>query len=205
MQRPLQTTAIFLVVFIVVTCGIIMGLTYALGESDLSLMYSAGTEEGESGGGFLSSYIEEVEPQSGSGTLNEGETATIPLQTEADRYILQVTVTLTWEDEDDIVYGPRVYENEPDTFSLRISGLNESERDSAANPYGGQGEIILTLNFTLELLEETIENQGDIYEVLIEIELVEAGEFFPPMGVVGFTDSSNAYNYETEITWLVHE
>lgn len=47
MQRPLQTTAVFLVVFIVATCGIIMGLTYVLGESDLSLMTSAGTEVDE--------------------------------------------------------------------------------------------------------------------------------------------------------------
>ncbi|UCF08561.1 MAG: CPBP family intramembrane metalloprotease [Thermoplasmata archaeon] len=47
MQRPLKTTAVFLVVFIVVTCGIIMGLAHALGESDLSKMYSAGIENEE--------------------------------------------------------------------------------------------------------------------------------------------------------------
>jgi membrane protease YdiL (CAAX protease family) len=203
MQKPLQTTAVFLVVFIVVTCGIIMGLTHTLGESDLSLMYTTGTEQEGVGGGFLSSYIEEMEQQTDSGTLDEGGTVAMTLLTEPERYIQDVSITLTWEDEDDIVYGPRVYYNEPDTFSVRLSGLNQTERDSTSNPQGGQGEIILKLNFTLELLEETITTQGDIYEILIEIELVEAGEFFPEFGAVGFTDSSNDYSYELEITRLV--
>ncbi|UCF08562.1 MAG: hypothetical protein JSW28_02410 [Thermoplasmata archaeon] len=61
-------------------------------------------------------------------------------------------------------------------------------------------DYILKLNFTHELLEETITDQGDVYEILIEIELVEAGEFFPQFGAIGFTDSSNEYSYETGIT-----
>jgi membrane protease YdiL (CAAX protease family) len=201
-NKPLKLTAIYLVGFIVVTGAIIVVATHALGETDLS-KFSTSQVEDEGGGGLggLESYVETPEILTGSGNLDEGQSETIPLSSEPDKYIKAVTVTITWTDEDDIRYGLRTYENEPDTFSVRITGPNSSASETGSNQHGSEGTISTTLTLSLEEIAELVSEENENYEMLIEITMVEAGDLFTT-GLIGFTDTGNSYEYEIEIIWL---
>jgi membrane protease YdiL (CAAX protease family) len=203
-KKPFQTTAVILVAFCVVICTVIMGFTHAMGETDLSKM--SGTVEETEGTdiGFLESLIESTEIETGSGSLTEGQSETITLISELEKYIKTVKVTVTWTDEEDIQYI-RTYENEPDIFTVRVEGINKTTDATGSNPHGGEGSISTELSFTLEEIAKVIEEGGDEYEISIDITLDDAGDYWSTSGLWGWTDEGNNYNYEIEIIWLVPE
>lgn len=203
-KKPIQTTTVILVAFCVVICAVIMGFTHAMGETDLSKM--SGTVEESEGTdiGFLESLVELNETETGSGSLPEGQSETITLKSELEKYIKAVKVTVTWTDEEDIQYI-RTYENDPDTFTVRLEGINKTADATGSNPHGSEGSTSSDLSFTLEEIAEIIEEGGDEYEIAIEIILEEAGDYWSTSGLWGWTDDGNNYNYEIEIIWLVPE
>lgn len=204
-KMPIKTTAVYLVAFCVITCGIIMSATHAFGETDLSrLSYNPEETDGKDVG-YLESLVESTDIDTDSGSLNEGDSDTITFTSEPEKYIRQVRVTVTWTDEDDIQYGPRTYQNQPDSFSVTINGPNATEEAGGENPYGSEGRIVVELSFTIEELSEIISTDGDDYEITIEITMVNAGDYEAPFGLMGFADDGNQYNYEIEIIWLVPE
>ncbi|UCE74026.1 MAG: CPBP family intramembrane metalloprotease [Methanomassiliicoccales archaeon] len=203
-KEPIKKTAAFLVAFCVVICGIIMGTTYALGETDLSKMSSLSEEEGAKDISHLESLSETTEHDSGSQTLNEGESETITLVSESDKYLKEVSVTVIWTDEEDMSYILRTYENQPDTFSVTINGPNATEKESGENPRNGEGSITATLSFSIEEISDIISTDVDEYEVIIEITMEDAGDY-ESFGLIGFVDDGNQYDYEIESVWLVPE
>jgi membrane protease YdiL (CAAX protease family) len=204
-KKPIQSTATILIAFIVLICMILMGVTAAFGETDLSKMYTTSMEDtGGSDLGNLESYIESPETFSGAGYLDEGTSTSESFSSDIDKYIKSVTLTFTWTDEPDQQYGIRVYENEPDTFSVKMEGLNASVSKTESNVHGQEGIIELELVYSLEEIATVVEEENHNYEVNLEITMDNAGELFTT-GLIGFTDSGNDYQYEMEIIWLVPE
>jgi len=204
-NKSVATTSLSLVVFCVLVCGLIMGATFALGETDLSKRWplSRGSSEETVD---LSSYVPDVETRDGDGYLSEGGIENIILVSEAERYLQEVTVTVTWTDEDDI-QRIRTFENQPDTFSVGVFGYNATEEDRGANPQGGEGSISASISHTNEEISEIIIEQEGNYTADIFIFLEQVGNYHAGTGpgVVGYDDTGNAYEYEMEIVWLVPE
>ena len=199
------TTSISLVVFCILVCGLIMGATFALGETDFSRMLPL--PKGISGETVdLSSYISTEEIQNGDGYLSERGVDIITLVSEENRYIRAVTVTVTWTDEDDI-QRIRTYENDPDTFSVNVLGPNATAGETGSNPKGGEGSISASVSLTNEEISDIILEEEGNYTVEVLIVLDEVGNYFAGTGArrVGFNDAGNAYEYEMEIVWLVPE
>ena len=204
-DKPIKTSATILIAFVVLIMMMLVGITAAFGETDLSKFVSFAQEDtGGSSLGKLDSFIEDSENLTGGGMLDEGQSETIIISSEPDKYIKEVKVTLTWTDEPDTRYFLRTYENEPDTFSVSINAPNASVSKSASNVHGEQGMVEAELSFSIEEVAEIISEEIHDYEFTVEITMVEAGDSFT-QGAVGFTDTGNSYEYEMEIIWLVPE
>ena len=114
-------------------------------------------------------------------------------------------VTLTWTDEADQRIAIRTYENQPDTFTVTVSGLGATVTETASNTHGQEGQIMLTLELSIETIQTAVDQGNESYGISIEIVMVDAGMQAPPIGVIGFTDPGNNYEYAAEITYLVPE
>ena len=204
-KRPARATSTRLFAFCAVVCGLIMLAAFTVGETDFAIL-SAISGETSKDTVDLGSYVLEEETVSGSEYLNEGNYLTIPLISGDQKYISGITVTLTWTDEPDI-QRLRLYENQPDTFSVEVNGPNTTASDSGANPRDGQGEISTTLSIPTEDIPGIISTDGHNYTVGVLISMVEAGNYIPRAGAgaVGLLDEGNQYDYEIIIAWLVPE
>jgi hypothetical protein len=202
-DKPITTTSAILAAFCVVIMVMLMGVTAALGETDLSKLSTAIQED--TGGnelGKLDSFMELSENLTGTGMLNEGQSDTIAVTSGLDKYISKITVTMTWTDEPDNT----PYENQPDTFSVTITGPNSSDEISGSNAIGGSGTITKEFGFTYSEVAELISTEGDEYGITCLITLEEAGNQEGPfIGLFEQEDSQNAYDYTVEIIWLVPE
>jgi hypothetical protein len=206
-RKPVQTTAVILVAFCVVICAVLMGITLAVGETDLSKMVQTSEEAEGVDVGFLETLVESSEIRTDSAFLSEGAESVYTNQSEKDKYFKQVQVTITWTDEPDSGGIFLSYENQPDTFTIVIDGPNASVEKSGSNPIGGEGRVSAELSFTLEELAEIISSEGEEYEVTITIIMTEAGNQEHPLGLeqLEIEDEGNNYTYEIEIIWLVPE
>jgi len=157
------------------------------------------SEEGGSEGVDLS-WLDEVplqtETLSDSGELQEGDSRTIPVGS-TGQIIKNITATLRWTDEGDI-RRVRLYENQPDTFSLSLEGptSNISETRSDENPRGGQGEISVQATLTDEQINEIKDLEG--WNIIVSLD--DAGMYLPRLGpgVIGLTDSGNTFGLTVE-------
>ncbi len=202
-RMPIQSTAAILVSFIVVICIILMGVAAAFGETDLS-KFSTAMQEGPGGpgSGFFDSYVEISENISESGYLDEGASSQLSYSSEIDKYIVGMKVTLTWTDEP----NNSPYENQPDTFSVTLSGPGVSDSSSGSNAIGGSGIITTEIEVTYSEVAELISAEQDEYDIECVITLDEAGnQEGPIIGVFEQEDSGNNYDYSVEIIWLVPE
>ena len=202
-NRPLHKTIFGSTVFCVIVCSFIVVATFALGETDFSKL--AAITKGNAGGAVdLGRLVASEEIEIGSGDLNEGEFDSIAFTSETDKYIREVTVTVTWTDEDDIQRA-RLYENQPDTFSVSIDGPNASDTDSGANPRGGEGRISASISFSDEEISNIISQEGMNYtaEVLIKMETAGNYEARAGLGRLQLVDNGNRYDYEITVVWLI--
>ena len=203
--RPLLKTIFISVVFCVIGCGFIMSITAALGETDFT-RFAAISKGDANSAADLGPMVTSEEILSGSGNLNEGQFDTIVLTSESEKYIQEVTVTVTWTDETGI---PRdlLYENLPDTFSVTVNGPNATDTASGANPSNGQGEISAAINFSNEGISNIISQEGVNYTGEIIIKLEAVGDYKAKAGPGPFAphDTGNRYDYEVIVTWLVPE
>jgi len=105
--------------------------------------------------------------------------------------LISMNLTLTWTDEPDIQYGIRTYENEPDTFSLRVETPDGSEEREGpeSNAHGESGEIILTITFDPDV-DPYLNGTG---QYNITVECGDCGDLFTT-GLIGFTDSGNDWD-----------
>ena len=204
-KRPIKATSVRLVAFSVVVCGLIMLAAFTVGETDYSILSAISAEPTEERVD-LGSYVLEEETLTGAEYLNEGNFITIPFSSEEQKYISGITVTLTWTDEPDI-QRLRLYENQPDTFSVELNGANTTAGDSGANPRGGQGEISTTLSIPADDISDIIFTDGHNYTVDVLITMVNAENYDARAGAgaVSIVDGGNQYDYEIIIAWLVPE
>lgn len=108
-----------------------------------------------------------------------------------EEYVTSLTVELTWEDEPPV---SQYYENQPDTFKLRVSTSWEEDIKSnmTNNSIGEAGYINLTINVS----EDDIVTSAMVGEWAINIQCVDCGDQERSIGPIGFTtmqDDSNAW------------
>ena len=200
-RRPIGNTSVKLTVFCVAVCAMIMLATFTVGETDHSKRAPVFPYSGQEGPD-LSSFVESDETEIGGGTLTEGNSEVLTLECTEGSYIAAVEVTMSWTDEPDMRQG-RYYENQPDTFMLRISGPNVTDSDQGANPRNGEGSLSAGIALTKDEMSELL-TEEDNYTVTVEITLAEAGNYEARvgLGVVQLVDDSNDYSYEMTVTWL---
>jgi len=204
-KRPARATSLRLTAFCVTVCGLIMLATFAVGETDHSLL--SAITSGTSGDTVnLGSYVIEEETITKSEYLSEGNFFTIPFTSEEQKYLTKLTVNLTWTDEPDI-QRLRLYENQPDTFSVEVNGPNTTASDSGANPRDGQGEISAAISIPSGDIPGIISTEGHNYTVAVLITMVEADNYLPRAGAgaVGLLDEGNQCDFEITIAWFVPE
>jgi MFS family permease len=140
-------------------------------------------------------------PIASSGQLQENSGTVESIQV-GEENVISITFTLTWTDEPDQVYGPRTYENGPDTFSLQAQAPDgtETRRVSGSNPQGGTGELEVTLDFMPD--RDPYMNGTGSYNV--SIDLGDCGDFFAN-GPIGFTDTENSWELAVEYEFYFRE
>jgi len=199
-RRPIGNTSMKLTVFCVGVCAIIMLGTFTVGDTAF-VSVSSYSYSSRSGVVDISS-LEVVEDQLGDiGYLVELETETITINCQEGRYVKAVHATVSWTDEDDF-RQVRLYENQPDTFSVLVTGPNASGTDQGANPRNGEGSISAGVDFSDEELEELLVDGNYSVEVVICLENVGNYEARAGIGVGGYVDDGNEYVYDIMITWL---
>ena len=204
-KRPARATSIRLTAFCVGVCGLIMLAAFTIGETDYTILRAISAEPLEDTVD-ISSLVVEEETLSESEYLNEGNFITIPYSSEEQKYISGVTVTLKWTDEPDI-QRLRLYENQPDTFSVEVNGPNTTAGESGSNPRGGEGQISVALSIPSEEIPGIISAEGNNYTFSVLITMAEAGNYDARAGIgrAGFLDEGNQYSSEITIAWLVLE
>jgi hypothetical protein len=199
-QRPVHHTIIIAGLFIIIVSGIIMGATASMGNRmfpGYEPEIPAADDSSE-----LEDMVEFSDSESGSGGLNEGMGMLLTFNSEPDKYIKEVMVTVTWTDQSDI----GIFKNQPDTFTVTIMGANTTVSVQDSNPPGGEGSISAELSFPTDEVSQIIETNGENYEFIVQILLDEAGNYQGPLGVVDYPeDTGNDYQYEIEIIWLLPE
>lgn len=148
-----------------------------------------------------------------SGSLSVSESYSLTISEESGQVIKNFSARLSWSDESDPPGRPRVrrYENQPDTFSLRIIAPDGNSSDAQGqNTMGGTGDLELVESFDDEylsqLMEDGIVGQGNW---TVEIILTSSGMWTPVLGpgILGLSDGVNDYslsvdyeyyNFETE-------
>jgi membrane protease YdiL (CAAX protease family) len=199
-DKSIKSTATILIPFIVLIMMLCMGITAAFGETDLSKFTTLAQEDTGGGGlGELDSFVEDSENLTGGGMLNEGQSETITISSELDKYIKEVKVTLTWTDEPDNT----PLENQPDTFSVTITGPDGSDSSSGSNAIGSTAIITAEFGFTISEVAELISTDEDEYGIECVITMEEAGNQEGPFGLYENPDDGNNYTYTVEIIWLV--
>ncbi|UCH90071.1 MAG: hypothetical protein JSV49_05360, partial [Thermoplasmata archaeon] len=205
-KRSTGSSLVYSTIFIVATCGLIMGATQAWGTPyavSIEVTITSSDPELPDLSGYAPSPVETT---TDSGYLLEGETQTITISSEPEKYISLIVVTVTWQDEDDI-QRVRTFQNQPDTFSVALSGLNSTPVEATgSNSHGSPGTINAELSFSKEQIAQGILDEGENYQCTIEITMVEAGPYIaPPLGAIGFVDDGNDFQYEAQITYLEPE
>jgi hypothetical protein len=109
--------------------------------------------------------------------------------------VISINFTLILTDEPDQQNFFRVYENGPDTFTLRVQGPDgrEARGGPTANVHGESGEIIVPMGFTPDI--DPYMNGTGTFNVTIE--LGECQDSFTT-GAIGFSDTGNDWELSVE-------
>jgi hypothetical protein len=193
--------------FGIVILILMIGSSVVLGSNDV--------EKGSSGSSEGPKVFEGVPLQRSttaeSGRLSVGETYTITISEEIGQIIKNFTARLSWSDESDPPGRPRLrrYENQPDTFSLRIMAPDGNSSDvQGQNSIGGTGDLEIRESFEddylSQLMEEGIVGQGNW---TIDITLTSSGIWTPVLGpgVLGLSDGANEYSLSVEFEYYDFE
>jgi hypothetical protein len=137
-------------------------------------------------------------------SLFEGETDQIIIYSSPDRYIKEIWINLSWEDEPDGTgpLGNLNVNNIPDEFTVSISIGNASIEMSATNPDDGEGMISTSLSINDDEINQYIEAQDEDYSASVEITLSNVGNYANPR-LAGAEDTGNSYDYELIIVYAI--
>ncbi|MBN1391023.1 MAG: hypothetical protein JXA22_10330 [Candidatus Thermoplasmatota archaeon] len=132
--------------------------------------------------------------------LSQGDTSTITIAEGDGEVIKNLTAKLSWTDETEPPGRPRVrrYENQPDTFSLRVTYPDGNSSDiQGQNQIGSPGILEVVVSLDDEYLN-TLLDVGRLGRGVwtIEVTLVGAGIWTPVLGpgVIGLTDDGNEFS-----------
>ncbi len=191
--------------FSVVVCFLVLGATFAVGETNLSKMVVFPDFPGGGGTGNLDDMVLTPEGELHSGYLAEGEIKTITIASSFERYIRSVSVTLTWEDEPD-TRQVRYYENTGDIFSVTVTGNNETDSHWGENQHGQQCTVLAGIEYTDEQILNLSE-ANPAYSVDVNILMETAGNYEARagLGMLQLVDGGNDYSCQVDIEWLTSE
>jgi MFS family permease len=184
----------FMFIPVVIGVGVVGGTDTFFGE-----------EDGSSGGPRLTDWSTWETgtggPLTSAGYLDENTETIVEIKVDEPN-VISITFTLTWTDEPDQQYGIRVYENEPDTFTLRVQGPDgrEEKGGPTANAHGESGEIEVEMQFSPDV--DPYMNGTGTYNVTVECG--ECGELFTT-GLIGFTDSGNDWELAVDYEYYFKE
>jgi len=132
------------------------------------------------------------------GQLDEAESVSYDLSSSNVSYIDQITLNLSWSDENDI-RRLRRFENMGDTFSAKIIIDNKVvERYRCTNTHDESG--IINLKYVSDSFTDEIGSNANV-----EIELVKCDDYYPVFGanIITIKDSSNTFNLEIVVTYMI--
>jgi len=145
------------------------------------------------------------------GDLNRGDTFTLPISEKSGEYIKNITAMVSWTDESDPPGRPRLrrYENQPDTFSLRIiSPYGNTSDNQGSNTIGSAGTVETDISMDDVYLNQ-LYKEGNIGmgNWTVEVTLTSTGIWTPVLGpgVIGLTDSSNAFSLSVDYEYYFEE
>jgi hypothetical protein len=181
----LSYAGIYSLIAVMILSGISAGTTSYLGDD----------EEGEEGEGRP--LFEISETIAFSEYIADGDFMEFPISVNVPN-VIHFNVSLTWMDEPDTRRIIRTYENNPDTFRVSVDMENiTTMSESGSNIHGQPGS--LEINLAFEGKPVFFNNTGT-YSILVE--LLEAGDQFPGVGLIGFTDAGNDFDLVIEYTYL---
>lgn len=139
---------------------------------------------------FISDYATEGQPHE-------------VVQNISEKMVASISFRLTWTDEEDAGWiGPApVRENQPDTFTVIITGPTAglTAHETGSNTHGREGVIQFVVEVPVQI-DEALNGTGD-WEIFIE---VDAGDHEPVMGLgMKFTDSGNDFTLEMTYEYYV--
>lgn len=182
---------------------VIVLVVLVLGTVIAGIPVNAPATEAESGDPDVfdtTGYSEMEETHSESNEmLPEGESTIYSFESSAEKVLIGLDVTLTWEDEDEKPGRPTIrrYTNQPDTFSVGVNGANISVEGTDSNVVNQAGTIIL--NFNIPEANYTAIN-GE-FGVDVTVTMVDAG-MWTGFGILGFTDPGNGYDIQVGLKYL---
>ncbi len=181
----LSYVGVYSLIGVMVLAGMSAGTTtYTGDETD---------EEDRRNGSFFSN----TEIVSFSEYLNEGGTMEFTINITYPN-LTNVNLSLSWTDEPDSRRIIRTYENDPDSFRASIGMVNLTrESVTGSNTHGQPGSIEIDQAFSGQ-----VEYMNYTGEYLITIEMLDAGDLFPGVGVIGLTDQGNSFDLIVEYTYL---
>ncbi|MDG6224431.1 MAG: type II CAAX endopeptidase family protein [Candidatus Thermoplasmatota archaeon] len=198
-RQTLSTSGILSVITILTLVVLATGAS-VLGTDDFSLL-GPQSDRDKVPLNPLFDYTARMEIIPKVNTVNLGQEDPERITTSAFTLISSLNVTLSWEDEPDMVRFGRTYTNQPDTFRVTITGPNVSVEEQASNPIHGEGLIELGVIIPVD----EILAQSNNTEFVVTVTLVESGMYAPRIGIIGYTDNVNSYEMEIEVTYLEKE
>jgi membrane protease YdiL (CAAX protease family) len=195
-KKSIGSTSFIAVLFCVIICGMLMGAAVSVGT-----VYPTGEGAVEEDTVNFESWTKTTDTLSDSGYMDEGTSVELNMTSEPDKYIQEVIVEVTWTDEDDM-QRLRTYENNPDAFSITITGLGQGARGQGENTHGSPGSASANLTFSFDQINIGIVEVGENYNVIVDISMDMAGDYFTRFGALGFQDPGNDYSYQIDITYL---
>ena len=125
-KQPLQKTFALLVAFIVVVMAVMVGVTHAVGETDTTKFTTTALGDQGTDLGDLESLVEESEIIEDSGQLGETESDVLTFSSIENRYLKEISVTVTWTDEEESI--AEIQDKNVDLYS-KLHVLKGSERE----------------------------------------------------------------------------
>jgi hypothetical protein len=191
----------------IVVLIIMIGSSLVLGRNNVD-DDSSGSSEGPS---IFEGMPLQRSTNAEEGRLSVGDTYTLTIAEGSGELIKNFSVRLSWSDESNPPGRPRLrrYENQPDTFSLRVMAPDGNSSDEqGSNTIGGTGNLEVSLSFEDDNLYKFVEDgmvgKGNW---TVDVTLTSSGMWTPVLGpgVLGLNDGVNEYSLSIEYDYYDFE
>lgn len=183
----------------VVSLIILFSISAGLGAKSYEKLMPMVTDDDTGGEIDLTTYTTSTSQNMSSDYLDVGSSTAYSYISTTGQIIKKLSIRLTWQDETEKPGRPTIrrYTNQPDSFRVVVSGLNQTVENTAENPVEGQG----TINLVFEVNDTMILDSQGGFTITIEVFMEEAG-MWSAMALLGWNDPGNAYDLAVESTLL---